>query len=89
MKSSHLQSLLATSALIISPSLAATLMEPSQLKVLTYDYVIVGGMYLHLDCTLADITDIFYVAGNAGLVIANRLTENPGVTVLVLEAGVR
>ncbi|KAJ7693579.1 pyranose dehydrogenase [Mycena rosella] len=40
---------------------------------LTYDFVIIGGSKL---------------GGTAGLVVANRLTENPNFSVLVLEAGV-
>lgn len=51
---------------------------------LVYDYIIVGGnVYVFMALQAL----IHGAGGNAGLVIANRLTEDPQVTVLVLEAG--
>jgi hypothetical protein len=54
---------------------------------LEYDFIIIGGVltkFPRIDgCIL-----IFVLAGTAGNVIANRLTENAHHSVLVLEAGV-
>lgn len=49
-----------------------------------FDYIVIGGMS-DRDCFEHPL--ICYVGGTAGNVIANRLTENAAVSVLVLEAG--
>ncbi|KAJ7720299.1 aryl-alcohol oxidase [Mycena maculata] len=67
---------LLTLAGLISPCLAKIYEDVSDLPGFEYDFVIVGGIKSNT------------LRGAAGNVVANRLTENPDFSVLVLEAGV-
>jgi hypothetical protein len=58
--------------------------DVADLPSLDYDFVIIGGMSISLTLVLK-IKPIS--GGTAGNVVASRLTENPSVSVLVLEAG--
>lgn len=66
----------------------AVIGDPKDLpKNVSYDFIIVGGKHPDIDQCIYTHT-IKMTGGTAGNVVANRLTENPNVSVLVLEAGV-
>ena len=53
-----------------------------------YDFIIVGGEFCCIHQTRSTATNHRRLGGTAGNTIANRLTENADVSVLVLQAGV-
>jgi hypothetical protein len=73
------------SLLFALPASAVLLDNPSKLVTKTFDFVVVGGKILLHHLFLSSNTVPGGVAGN---VVANRLSENPEYSVLVLEAGV-
>ncbi len=69
---------------LASNALAAIYTDPSQLPHKTYDFVVIGGRFSSFVPRLFTDDEL---AGTAGNVIANRLSENPKFKILVIEAG--
>ena len=71
----------------IDTVLGALYVAPQTLPQTEYDFIVVGGNFP--PDPFPTHNRPILLAGTAGNVIAARLTENPNVTVAVIEAGAR
>src|ERR1700733_2941946 len=86
MGSSALFRLVSSCLLVLSLTLCRAAIVPTPSNTTKYDFVIVGGKLFFF--TLGFL-QLILTGGTAGLVLANRLSENPSWNILVLEAGPR
>ena len=86
MGSSALSRLARSCLLVLFLTLCHAAIVPTPSTTAKYDFVIVGGELFFF--TLSFLR-LILAGGTAGLVLANRLSENPSWNILVLEAGQR
>lgn len=72
---------------LASLGLCATYGTINDVPRLNWDFIIVGGTNPSVSASFAMIETDLNEGGTAGSVLANRLTENPKLNVLLIEAG--
>jgi len=74
--------------LVLLTGINAALCSVNEFISETYDYTVVGGMYLDpiLRPPFRQTNVIRHIGGTAGLIVAARLTKNPDIKVGAIEA---